>query len=247
MEERDNIIKSAKKIFHILEVLTNNTSASVSELSKISGYTMSTIQRIVNTLVDLKYVKQDPETLKYSVSYKLYALGQRLEYKDKLIETARPYLKVLAQDLKETVNIGVIEDQELIYIDKLVSKEPLRIELSIGTGAPFYCTGLGKTIAAFSSMNLENIKFKKYTVNTISSPAKLREELGKIRERGYGVDDEEYKEGLYCIAVPILSSEGKAIAAISISFPKFRMTEQKNHLIVARLKAAAAEISARLY
>ena len=244
MEERDNIIKSAKKIFHILEVLTNNTSASVSELSKISGYTMSTIQRIVNTLVDLKYVKQDPETLKYSVSYKLYALGQRLEYKDKLIETARPYLKVLAQDLKETVNIGVIEDQELIYIDKLVSKEPLRIELSIG-GRPFIALDWANHRR---SQQHEPGEYQFQSIPSIPSAVRpTAGRIGKIRERGYGVDDEEYKEGLYCItAVPILSSEGKAIAAITFPFPVPDDGTEK-HLIVARLRRQLLKYLLRLY
>lgn len=247
MEERDNTIKSAKKIFHVLEILTNMNNASISDLSRITGFTMSTTQRIVNTLTEMKYVRQDPNTLKYSVSYKLFSLAQRLEYKDPLIETAKPFLKSLALKLKETVNLGVMENQELIYIDKLVSKEPLRIELNIGSEAPFYCTGLGKAIAAFKDENYFGISFKRFTSKTITSNEALNSALENVKKLRYAVDDEEFMEGLYCIAMPILNKDNKAIAAISVSYPKMRKTAAKNQLIISSLKEATQEISNLLF
>lgn len=247
MEERDNTIKSAKKIFHVLEILTNMSSASISDLSRITGFTMSTTQRIVNTLTEMKYVRQDPNTLKYSVSYKLFSLAQRFEYKDTLIETAKPFLKSLATNLKETINLGVMENHELIYIDKIVSKEPLRIELNIGSEAPFYCTGLGKAIAAFKDEDISVANYKKFTKNTITSDEELKDSFKNIREVGYAVDDEEFMDGLYCIAMPILNKDKEAIAAISVSYPKMRKSDLKNETIITSLKEATNSISELLF
>lgn len=243
-----NIIKSSIKIFNLLEVLVDNGNLSLSELSKLTGYTKSTTQRIVNTLSHLKYIHQDKITLEYFPSIKLYELGNRVVNNISIKSIAKPYLLKLYNELNETVNLGILNDNKIIYLDKLVSRSPLKVELELGVEIPLYCSALGKAIAAFNdeSISFEN-DYIRYTENTIISDEELYEELSKIKKQGYAVDNEEYVIGLVCIAVPILNSVGHAIAAISTSIPTIRLENSKIDYYVSTLKDYAAKIQSNLY
>lgn len=243
-----NIIKSVVKVFAILEILAEHEKLGVSELSEITGFGKSTTHRMLNTLKYLNYVDQDPETDDYFVSIKLYELGNKVANKIPIKKIARPHLENLFNRINETVNLGILDNQSVIYLDKIVSKEPLRIELDIGLKVPIYSSALGKTLAAFNyDIDIENIKYVKYTANTISSYEEFNKELEKIRKQGYAFDNEEYIKGLVCIAVPILNSNQEAVASVSISLPAARLDEGDIGYYVTELKKCTKNIKGDLF
>lgn len=248
MKKELNTIKSAYKVFDVLETIAIHQKLGIGKISELTGYTKSTTQRIVNTLRDLEYINQDGKTLDYYASIKLYELGLRVIDDLPLRNIARPYLLELFNKTNETVNLGVLNGGNVIYLDKLVSTSPLRVELDLGIKIPIYSSALGKAIAAFSDKNYSfEGSYSKYTKNTIDSDEKLHNELIKVRRLGYALDDEEYVPGLICISVPVLSKNGLAIASISISKPKIRFDYGNIDYYVGLLKECAGKISLNLY
>lgn len=243
-----NTIKSVYKVFYLLEILAKHRKLSVSQLSTLTGYTKSTTQRIVNTLKDLKYIDQDTETLEYYPSIKLYELGSSVVDHLPIKNIARPHLLQLYNKINETINLGVLNGNNVVYLDKLVSTSPLRVELELGVQFPVYCSALGKAIAAFDNKTYSfNGNYIQHTEKTISSDDELYKELENIRQLGYAIDDEEYVDGLICIGVPILNKNNIAIASISISKPAIRYNEANTGYYVDLLKDCANKISDELY
>jgi len=243
-----NIIKSTIKVFELLEILAEHGKLSIGRLSELTGFSKSTTQRIINTLTHLKYVQQDKYTLEYFPSIKLYELGNKVVNNITIKNIAKPYLLELYNEINETVNLGVLYNNNIIYLDKIVSKSPLKAELNLGAEVPIYCSALGKVLVAFSddSFSFEG-QYVKYTDNTIMSDDRLREELLEVKERGYSIDNEEYVKGLICIAVPILNRYEKAIASISVSLPTSRFDNSKIEEYVSILKKYAAKIQKEIY
>ncbi len=243
-----NIIKSIIKAFDVLESLIEHEKLGVSELSRITGLGKSTTHRILNTLKYLNYVEQDTETGNYFVSVKMFTLGNKLAINLPIKRIARPHLEKLFEKTNETINLGILDKQSVVYLDKIQSKEPLRIELNIGHEVPLYCSAMGKSIIAFNKdIQLEDMEYKHYTENTVTSNEELNAQLKEIRKKGYSLDDEEYIKGLICIAVPILDLEGKAVASVSVSLPAARLDEDKKEYYVSILKEATSKISKDLF
>lgn len=237
------IIKSLVKASEILEVLANKEKLSLGELSKITGMGKSTIHRFLNTFKYLSYVEQDPKSGDYFATIKLFELGNKVANRMPIKRITRPYMEELFEKCKETVNLAILDNQDIVYLDKIVAKEPLRIELEIGIKVPFYCSALGKCLAAYNKkMSLENIKFEKYTKKTITTQEKLVGELSNVRKSGFSFDNEEYIKGLCCIAVPIFHQDGSCHASISISLPAARLTEENKEYYISILKETAGKI-----
>jgi len=235
-------------MFKLLEILADNGKLSIGKLSELTGFSKSTTQRIINTLTYLKYVQQDKTTLEYFPSIKLYELGSKVVNNMTIKNIAKPHMLELYNELNETVNLGILYNDSVIYLDKLVSKSPLKAELNLGVEVPIYCSALGKVLAAFSDevFSFEG-KYIKYTENTISSDEELHQELLHIKRQGYSVDNEEYVKGLLCIAVPILNRDEKAIASISVSIPSSRFDGSKTQEYVSKLKEYANKIEKDIY
>lgn len=243
----NNIIKSTVKVFIVLEVLTSNGKLGLSKLSKLSGLTMGSTQRIVNTLKYMKYIDQDINTSEYYPSIKLYELGNSVLNNYSIKNVSKPHLIELHRLVDETVNLGIIDNNSVVYLDKIVSKYPLRAELDLGIRFPTYCSALGKAIMAFNEDITFNVKYEKFTEHTINSDEKLEIELNNIKKHGYSIDNEEFVNGLICIGVPILNLNDKAIASISISVPKFRYVEENLNKYLESLKKCAKKIQNDLY
>lgn len=246
--DNKNIIKSSIKIFDVLELIVESGKVTVTEASDLTGYTKSTIQRILNTLRYLDYIEQDANTLEYYPTFKLYTLGNHIMINNTIKSTARPHMKNMALEINETINLGILDHYRVIYLDKILSKSPLRVDINSSMDIPIYSSALGKSIAAFSEdeYSFEG-KFKKFTDNTIESDEELQEELLKIRSLGYSLDNEEFLEGLVCIGVPILNKENLAIASLSISIPDIRFKNDRIDDYVKLLKKYANLIEKDLF
>lgn len=228
-----DIVQSVDRALSILEVLSENSlGLGITEISKKIDLHKSTVHRLLSTLIYKDYVEQDHETNKYRITLKVLELGNnRLKDLD-IVTVSRPHLTELMKKTNEVVHLVILEKEEIVYIDKVESENTIRMHSTIGKRSPAYCTAVGKAIMSHMTMEevLEiwnNSQIKEHTQYTITGVDEMKEELKKIRERGYSVDDEENEIGVRCVAAPIFNWKGDVIAAISISGPTMRVTKEK--------------------
>jgi DNA-binding IclR family transcriptional regulator len=141
-----------------------------------------------------------------------------------------------------------LEAARVIYIDKIEPARSVRMITRVGASNPVHCTSVGKAILAFlpeerAAEVVRRTRFERFTHRTIATADALRTEMEKTRRRGYAVDDEEFEEGLRCIAVPLLDAQRLPVAAVSISGPSFRVTAQKLPSIANQLLQCVRGIS----
>jgi len=250
--EKSNNVKSVLKAYLIMEELDIAGELSLGDLSKRLSMDKATVHRIINTIKDAGYINQNRDNKKYYNSLKLLAMGNRAMEKTGVKHIARPYLEDLAEKTGETINLGVMVDSNVIYIDKIESNSSIKVSLGIGTSVPIYCSGLGKAGLAFLpekelSNILKIITYEKFTENTIEDEDQFLKALNIVKEKGFSLDDEEFVIGLICFGAPIFDYHGYPIAAISVSCPKYRYEESKHFEMYSTLvKDSAKKISRQL-
>lgn len=252
MEKRRNYsIQSVTRAFQILESLKERPSMGVTQLSKELGLHKSTVYHLLATLVSLGYIEQDEKRGKYSMSLKVFELGSVVVNRMELKKEALPFIKELSQMTQETVNLVTLAGHEVIYIEKIESQDAIRINTQVGRKVGLYCSAVGKVILAYLPEErretiLSQIEFEPITPHTILSQDELLKELKEIRERGYGLDNEEIFVGIKCIAAPIFDQSREVSAAISLTGPLHRINEKKEERLGALVMEVASKISRRL-
>ncbi|MCI7738939.1 MAG: IclR family transcriptional regulator [Lachnospiraceae bacterium] len=251
MEEK-NPIQVSERIFKTIEYLAQYGPMGLLELSKGLDLNKTTVHRILNSLICMDYVKQDPETLKYRLSFKFCGISNQILSQNNIIDLARPYIKALAEKTGETVHLVEIDGCNAVYIDKVeASQSSVRLVSMVGKTIPLYCSGVGKAILA--DMSDEKIRsiwersdIQKMTEYTITDYEKFCDVIAKIRRDGYSLDNEENELGVKCIAVSLKGFQGKPTYAISISAPKDRMDEERmktfQEMILATKQAIQKEM-----
>lgn len=247
MQEMSNYIRSVIRALSTLEAFFDADELGIKDLSNITGLPTSTIQRIVDTLEVKNYLVQNPSTLKYRLGIAASKLAESSNRNYYWVQHAKKYLEKLAEKHDETLNLAIMQGSNIVYMDSIASKKILRPNLHSGMRFPLFCTGLGKCILAFQPEAIleEHLKVpvQAFTTKSLTDPEDIRAEMERIRKRGVAVDDEEFQEGLVCIAAPIVNAKGTSIAAISMSVPKIRLTTEREKEIIEDLKATAKEVS----
>lgn len=253
LNKRSNLIQSVIRALDILEVMDTFGELGISEISDKLNLDKSTVYRMLSTLRYKGCVTQNENNHKYSNSLKLWEMGNSVVERLGVRRQAQPFMERLVIESNETVNLAVMDGKHVIYIDKIESTEIIKADLNVGKRLPVYCTGLGKAMLAFmpeeDAKNLiQDETFVKYTRKTVNSPQELFEQLKEIRQKGYSIDDEEYVEGIKCIASPIINYTKVAVAAISIAVPIFRLDsgERDEKCLIGLVKAAAMGLSQQL-
>lgn len=244
---------TVKKAMDILDCLAAEAvPLSAIELSRKLGISRSTAYRLLTTLSTGGYVTQDvasPE--KYRLGYKILELASNLLNSIELRQQALPILKELRDFANETLHLVVIERGQVVYIDKLECSQAVRMHSSIGRLGFVHSTAVGKAMAAFMPKDtlasiIELHGLPALTPNTITDEASLLQELDKVREQGYAIDDVENEEGIRCVGAPVFGYEGEPVAALSLSGPAFRMTSERVEELSEAVRMTAARISREL-
>lgn len=240
-------VRSLERAFELLEHLADaGGQLALTELAEVSGLPMPTIYRLMRTLVNRGYIRQDAS--------KRYALGPRLirigEAAERLLGTwARPALARLVDEVGETANMALLEGDEAVYVAQVPSRHSMRMFTEVGRRVRPHCTGVGKALlaqlpdAAVREI-IARTGMPAYTAHTIVDPAVLMRELGHIRERGYALDEEEQEIGVRCVAVPVAGTP--ALTAISVSGPQARLTHDAVKDVVPIMHRAAGQLARRL-
>jgi len=242
-------IQSLVRASEILRHVAYDGPLGITEIAHRTGLHKSTAFGLVSTLVACGFLQQSPDSGRYSVGIGLFRLGQR--YHMDISEIVRPYLTDLLNEFQETVNFVVPDGDSILYLEKMESPFSLRISTYRGGKRPMYCTGAGKAILAYMPVRereriIRETNYIRFTDNTIVDQEALRQELVRVRQLGYGVDNEEGEPDLFCMGVPILNRYGDAIAALSLSQPKSRVTAERQEKIRVRLKELGQQISREL-
>lgn len=252
MNEKGVVIQSVDRAIQIVELFTGSlTELGITEISQMMGLGKSTVYGLVNTLLAAGYLEQNPENKKYRLGLKLFELGSIVQERMDIREIALPYLKKISREFGMTVHMGLYQDWEVIYIDKVDAPNTRIVYSQVGKRAPMYCTGIGKAVLA--NLKPADIQYilgtqprEKLTPHTKTGEEQILRELEEIRQKGYSVDDEEVEIGLRCVAVPIFDHRKKPVAAISISSAAAVMEGMNVPEAAQRLREDALEISRKL-
>ncbi|WP_442600787.1 IclR family transcriptional regulator [Paenibacillus sp. KN14-4R] len=248
----EKLIQSVERAVDILELFSlTESELSVKEISSRLKLSKSTVHGLIKTLEHRGYLEQKLTDQKYRLGLRLFELGNLVGGGMELRKVASPIIQDLVEKLHETVHMVVHDKDEVVYVEKLEGPGSLRMYSMVGKRAPMYCTGVGKAMLAYFEESaidriLHEVELKKFTPYTLDTLDEIKQELRKIRDQGYAIDDEEIEIGLKCVAAPIFNHEGKVIASISCAGPKLRFTEEQTELVIREVKSAGLEVSRKL-
>jgi IclR family transcriptional regulator, KDG regulon repressor len=224
---------------------------SVSQIGAMTALHRSTAHRILMALEYNDLIQQNPETGKYRLGMKLFKLGHQVVSHINLREIGRPFLTRIMNETKETVHLAVLDEDQVLYLDKVEGPHALRMPSRVGRRIPTYCTSLGKAmLSCLDDQEVKNIfrgqVLRPSTVNTVKTLNQLLADLRMIRKRGYAVDNEEIEIGLRCVGAPIKDYTGAMVGAISVAAPSARLSSQKIPAVGRLVVSTAAAISEKL-
>jgi IclR family KDG regulon transcriptional repressor len=205
----------------------------------------SNVHRLLSTLSELGYVRQEPETGRYAPTLLVWELGTSVLAANPAKRAAAPYMQELHQSTGETVNLTVLDGDDVLYLDKIVSPRVLRFTSRPGTRAP------AARIAAGRAMLAHEPKARAIIERAAKRPANgkkldveaLMKELEQVRNKGYAVAESTYTPGIISVAAPIMGRDNRAAAAISVSGPAERMNKEKVQVVVEAVLNACARIA----
>lgn len=238
----------------MLELLgTENRSLTLTEFSRRLRLPKSTLLRLLAVLERHGFIVKDANIGSYSLGLKLYELGNKAVARIDLKEQARPHLERLVASLHETANLSVLQGASAVVLDRLEPSRVLRVPTNIGErfSHSLHASAIGKILLASMSDDevkelIGNFKLRVFTRNTIPTLPRLVEELKRVRERGYALDNEEAEAGLICIAAPIRDHSGRVVASIGVSGPTFRLTRRQVPIFSKLVSLEATTLSLEL-
>ncbi len=241
------------KVFSIIETVVAGQDKGViySEIVAALDLPKSSVHRILKDLTELGYLNFNPETKRYFGSLRLAAIGAEVMSNFQLRDHVRPHLLELHRETDHTTNLGILDGILGVFVDKIESKDfGIKLFSEIGKTFPLHCTGLGKTLLAFSSddtvAKFLEAPLQAITEKTITDPEVFKRELTLIRDRGYAMDNEEITRGIMCVAAPVFGFNGEMVCAISLTFPAYINDDRSIKPEIEAIKKYAALISGSL-
>lgn len=226
------------KASQILDVLSKSIEPlTLNQIAQECHFTLSTTSKILDTLQLLEYVQRNPEDKKFSLGLRLIQYSNASLMQFDIIRDSYRYLKELYTQFEETVHLGMLHNNQIMYINKFSSLENNKQMASqIGGTRELYCSAMGKSIlATFSNTQLkhyiDSVQLNPFTERTITSPLILEEEIMEVKRRGYAVDNREIEQHLCCFGASIQSPNStEALYAFSVTIPVYRLNDplQKN-------------------
>lgn len=252
-----NKSRRVKSVHHALTLLQyvcshdGHQGVSLSELSHLVGLSKPSVYNLLYTLQEFRLVFRDPQNGLYKPGSGLLWLAHQARERFELRSVAFPELEKLWEEVNETVHLAILEDGEIVYLEKRESRRTVRMYSGVGKRAPVHCTALGKAILAYlpqqeRSFILAQKGLRRFTPNTITTLEAFENECKKVRERGYALDLGEHEMDIRCVAAPVFDHAGYPIAAISVAIPAFRADQERLENIAPKVLEAARAVSTKL-
>lgn len=243
-------IQTVTNALRMLEAFYQEDELGVSELSRRLELHKNNVFRLLATLEQRGYIEQSAQTERYRLGMRCLELGQAFARGHTLLRRARPILEELVRKVGETAHIAMIRDFEVVHLDGLLADQMVLTALRVGQRLPIHCTALGKVLVGCGDIAIQESFGRSIgseeglalrTDSTIADTQKLFDELRTVSAQGFALDLEECEPGLRCVAAPVHDMTGAVIAAISISGPGFRLSEESLHGDIGRRVVAAAD------
>ncbi|MFE6799696.1 IclR family transcriptional regulator [Paenibacillus chitinolyticus] len=245
------LLSSVTNALRLLKLFTLQTPEKrLTEIARELGIGKSTASRLLSTLLSEGFVYQDPVTHKYRLGQRIVTLYHTILHSHlDLQEAAMPVIERLAAETSEDLRIAVLEENEIVYIHQVGTRNPLDEEAFSGGRAPAFATGGGKLLLAYESESgiskVLSTPLKRYTPLTRTDPGELRDHLKVLRKQGYCVSVGEYRTALGSISAPIRDASGHVISVLTLIAASDRLGEKRISLLTSKVVKAAKEISRR--
>lgn len=243
-----NAVQSLDRALRILAIVADGDGLSLSEVAERSELATSTAYRMLTTLQNHGMVEFAEQEQLWSIGVEAYRIGSAFLRSRRLVDRARSAMQVLMEKTGETANLGVAEDDCVVFVSQVETHQAIRAFFRPGTRSPFHASGIGKAILAY--LNPERVEaivdktgLEPFTERTLADRDGLHIDLGEIRKRGWSVDDEERYPGMRCVAAPIFNEFGEPIGGVSISGPTVRVTPERLAAIGPEVREAARQIT----
>lgn len=251
-EGKEGAIPTNLRLLIVLETMAEaGVPVTPTEVNQKLGLPKPTIHRLFATLETEGFIQREIDGRGYSPGSRLRKMSTGI-LSSLRIRTARvAILTKLAEEIGETCNIAIPDRDAMVYLDRVETKWPLRIQLPVGTRVPFYCTAAGKMyLSSLDRRHLLNYArstpLEAKTRTTVSDPEALLAEIAEIQVRGYATDNGEFMEGMTAIAVPILEANGRLVSTLSFHAPEQRLPLSEATKYVDTLQSAASQLSSLL-
>ena len=244
-------VQSLDRALRILAIVAEAAGLSLSEIANASGVPAPTAYRMLTTLEAHGMVEFDKTSQLWSIGVETYRMGSAFLRSRKLVDRARIVMQDLMEKTGETANLGVAEDDCVVFVSQVETHQAIRAFFRPGTRSPFHASGIGKAVLAHLEPErvaaiARKTGLEAFTTKTLSTLPALTGDLAEIRRRGWSVDDEERNEGMRCVAAAVFNEFGEPVGGVSVSGPTVRVTPERLGEIGPRVAAAADEITAMI-
>lgn len=241
-------VQSLDRALALLELIAQEDGLTLTELAQRAGVPPSTAHRILSTLEAHNYVLHEEERGLWLIGVRAFEVGSSFLRNRKLAATGRAVMRELQQATGESVNLGIEDEDGIVFISQIESHQTLRAFHRPGSRGAIHASGIGKALlSTFTDDEVKRVLHKTgleaFTDKTLVVPDRLFAELEVTRTRGWAIDDEERTPGMRCIAAPIYNEHGEAFAGLSISGPTVRVSDERIGELGPMVKRAAEEIT----
>lgn len=250
--DRSSQVQSLVRALAILNRLAeSDDGTTLTDVAQQVGLSPSTAHRLLTTLEQERYVRFDGERRLWSVGVQAFVAGSAFIRSRDVVAMARPHMRALMEESGETVNLAVEDKGEAIYLAQVECRQMMRALATPGGRVPLHCSSVGKALlSSLPETQLAKILHRhglpRLTPKTIQTPAALREDLARVRERGYAIDDEEHAVGLRCVAAVVFDEFEEPAAALSVSGPMARISDERLTLLGDLVRRSAEAITAEI-
>jgi DNA-binding IclR family transcriptional regulator len=246
-----NRVQSIDRAVAILECFSEEKKElRLSEISEKLDLNKSTVHGIITTLKYHGFISQDEETQKYKLGIRFIEFGDLVTNSLNIRNATLSVIDEVCGKIEETIHVAILDGLDIVWIEKKECNKSIKTSTKIGARLPAYTTADGKIILCYQDKDKINNylpkRIPKFTPNTITGKAGFIKRLEEARKNGYIIDNEEFVEGIKCVAAPIFDHEGNVRFSLSTTGPAFRMTEEKIEELVIIITEAANEISRRI-
>jgi DNA-binding IclR family transcriptional regulator len=241
---------SVERVVQVLDLLGSAPDGlGVSDVASRLGVHRSTASRLLGTLAASRVVERDERTARYRLGARIVGLAASAVSRLPVVSQARPELEHLSATSSETANLSILDGTHVVYVDQVTPAQTVVMASWVGRRSPAHASSSGKAMLAFGDPAVRESVLRgalePITARSITDPAKLRTVLDQTRRRGYAVSTGELEDGLVTLAAPVLV-EGRAVAAVSLSGPSFRIPARDVSRLARLLVDAAAAVGHRI-
>ncbi len=240
---------AAVRGFAVLEAIAGEDGpTTLAGLATKVGLPKPTVHRLLLQLGSAGLVSREPEGKRYAVGQRLSQLALKVLANSSRRGARHAILQGLVAELGETCNLTMLDGAEVLYLDRVETASPLRVNLQPGSRVPLHCTASGKLLLALlpaprRARLLAQLAMPRHTAQTLTTRVELEKELKRVRADKVSTDNEEFITGLVCVAVPIVAQDGHALAAVAMQAPVARMPLERSIGHAPRLRTAALALA----